>query len=80
MRRHPLAAFFTLAYLGSWLLWSPRWRSRSGTVQEEPGWRGFALPRMQRPMHPVSATVGLVVVHTFWHAPPFLTREWDTAR
>lgn len=51
-----------------------------GPLQEEPGWRGFALPRMQRSMHPLMAAVGLGVVHTFWHAPLFLTQEWDTAR
>ncbi|MCT1460381.1 CPBP family intramembrane metalloprotease [Aestuariimicrobium sp. p3-SID1156] len=51
-----------------------------GPIQEEPGWRGFALPRMQRSMHPLAAAVGLGVVHTFWHAPLFLTQEWDTAR
>lgn len=51
-----------------------------GPVQEEPGWRGFALPRMQTSMHPLAAAVGLGVVHTFWHAPLFLTQEWDTAR
>lgn len=51
-----------------------------GPLQEEPGWRGFALPRMQRSMRPLPAAVGLGVVHTFWHAPLFLTEEWDTAR
>lgn len=51
-----------------------------GPLQEEPGWRGFALPRMQESMHPFLAAVGLGTVHTFWHAPLFLTDEWDTAR
>ena len=51
-----------------------------GPIQEEPGWRGFALPRLQGSMHPLSAAVGLGVVHTFWHAPLFLTEEWDTSR
>ena len=47
-----------------------------GPLQEEPGWRGFALPRMQESMHPLVAAVGLGAVHTFWHAPLFLTDEW----
>lgn len=51
-----------------------------GPLQEEPGWRGFALPRMQESMHPLVAAVGLGTVHTLWHAPLFLTDEWDTAR
>lgn len=51
-----------------------------GPLQEEPGWRGFALPRLQESMHPLLAAVGLGTVHTFWHAPLFLTDEWDTAR
>lgn len=51
-----------------------------GPLQEEPGWRGFALPRMQASMHPLAAAAGLGVVHTLWHAPLFLTQEWDTAR
>ncbi|WP_326475361.1 CPBP family intramembrane glutamic endopeptidase [Corynebacterium pseudodiphtheriticum] len=54
----------------------PRGRPAPGGA----GWRGFALPRMQRSMHPLTAAVGLGVVHTFWHAPLFLTQEWDTAR
>lgn len=51
-----------------------------GPVQEEPGWRGFALPRLQRRLHPLSAALVLGVIHAFWHAPLFLTAEWDTAR
>lgn len=186
IQRRPLAAFFVLAYLGSWVLWSPWWLSKSGIgllpfelsfpaiaginqlglfsgpfasallvtritdgrdgfrsllrgmvqwrahpfwyilalalipaatgvgyllipgttfvaeggiltvlglltttylsyllggpIQEEPGWRGFALPRLQARLSPVAAALALGVIHCFWHAPLFLTSEWDTAR
>ncbi|MGJ3509833.1 CPBP family intramembrane glutamic endopeptidase [Enemella sp. A6] len=51
-----------------------------GPFQEEPGWRGFALPRLQQRLHPVAAAFVLGVIHCCWHAPLFLTDEWDTAR
>ncbi len=36
---------------------------------EEPGWRGFALPRMQRVRTPFAATLLLGVIVAAWHAP-----------
>ena len=54
--------------------------SRGGPLQEEPGWRGYALPRLQRQHHPVIAALIVGVLHCGWHAPLFLTEEWDTAR
>lgn len=51
-----------------------------GPLQEEPGWRGFALPRLQQRLQPTAAAIVLGVVHCVWHAPLFLTREWDTPR
>ncbi|MDR1187214.1 MAG: CPBP family intramembrane metalloprotease [Bifidobacteriaceae bacterium] len=51
-----------------------------GPIQEEPGWRGFALPRLQRRLHPMAAALVVGVIHCFWHAPLFLTAEWDTTR
>jgi membrane protease YdiL (CAAX protease family) len=51
-----------------------------GPIQEEPGWRGFALPRLQQRQHPLSAALVLGIIHCFWHAPLWLTDEWDTAR
>ena len=38
---------------------------------EELGWRGFALPRLQRIMSPKKAMVVLAMVHMFWHLPTF---------
>lgn len=51
-----------------------------GAFAEEPGWRGFALPRLQARFHPLSAALLLGVLWCAWHAPLFLTKEWDTPR
>jgi len=44
-----------------------------GGVDEEVGWRGFALPRMQLRYGPLWGTLFLGVVHCFWHLEEFLT-------
>jgi membrane protease YdiL (CAAX protease family) len=36
---------------------------------EEPGWRGFALPRLQQRYGPVLGTIVLGTLHSFWHLP-----------
>jgi len=36
---------------------------------EEPGWRGFALPALLKWFHPLIATLILGVIHAAWHLP-----------
>ncbi len=40
---------------------------------EEPGWRGFALPRMQKQFGPLLGTLLLGLLWSCWHLPDFLT-------
>ncbi len=43
---------------------------------EEPGWRGFALPRLQDRHGPLLATAVLAVVWASWHLPNVLFGGW----
>ena len=42
------------------------------TWGEEPGWRGFALTRMQKHYHPVLSGLTVGFMHSLWHLPVFL--------
>ncbi len=48
----------------------------SGPLFEEPGWRGFALPRLERDRGPLVGTLILGIVWGAWHLPQFLVPEW----
>jgi membrane protease YdiL (CAAX protease family) len=56
---------YPLYYFGVWF--------GGGGLNEEVGWRGFALPRMQPRYGPLWGTLFLGVVHCFWHLEEFLT-------
>ena len=43
-----------------------------GPIGEDPGWRGFALPRMLERFNPTAAAVLLGVIWAVWHLPAFL--------
>jgi membrane protease YdiL (CAAX protease family) len=43
---------------------------------EEPGWRGFALPALLERFHPILAGVILGIIHATWHLP--IMRHYDT--
>jgi membrane protease YdiL (CAAX protease family) len=43
-----------------------------GPIGEDPGWRGYALPRMLQRFNPAVAALLLGVVWAVWHLPAFL--------
>src|SRR5512134_2696927 len=56
-----------LGVLGVWLL--------TYGLGEETGWRGFALPHLQRNRSAASATLILALLWACWHLPAFFFRD-----
>ncbi|MCR3758260.1 CPBP family intramembrane metalloprotease [Clostridium felsineum] len=45
-----------------------------GPVEEELGWRGFLLPRLQSKFHPILSGIIVGVIWAFWHLPMFFIK------
>ena len=58
---------------GPWLpiFWAGLWKFTAGPW-EEPGWRGFALPRLQDRMDGLRASVFLGLIWGIWHVPAYV--------
>jgi membrane protease YdiL (CAAX protease family) len=49
----------------------------TGATGEEPGWRGFALPRLLERFSPLGAGLLLGVLWSFWHLPLWFTTGYS---
>jgi uncharacterized protein len=49
-----------------------------GPIFEEPGWRGFALSRLEAQIGPLPAALLLGVIWAAWHLPMFFYPGWTT--
>jgi uncharacterized protein len=47
-----------------------------GPLGEEPGWRGFALPRLQLLRGPLAGSITLGILWASWHLPLFWSGVW----
>src|SRR5919112_896079 len=63
---------YVLSYLGSFVLVT----ILGGPLFEEPGWRGFPLPRLQPLYGPLAGTLIVGLMWGLWHLPEFLVPSW----
>lgn len=50
-----------------------------GPLGEEPGWRGYALPRLEQRFGPLGASLLIGLVWVGWHLPLFLVPGWTSS-
>ena len=50
-----------------------------GPLGEEPGWRGYALPRLEARVGPIRASLLVGILWVGWHAPLFLIPGWTSS-
>jgi membrane protease YdiL (CAAX protease family) len=50
-----------------------------GPLGEEPGWRGYALPRLESAFGPVRGSLLLGLLWTGWHLPLFFYPGWTSS-
>jgi membrane protease YdiL (CAAX protease family) len=51
----------------------------AGPLGEEPGWRGYALPRLQAVLGPMTASLVVGCLWSAWHLPLFLITGWTSS-
>ena len=51
-----------------------------GIWGEEVGWRGFALPQLQKKYHPILASLILGAIWAVWHLPAFFVENSPQAQ
>jgi membrane protease YdiL (CAAX protease family) len=50
-----------------------------GPIGEEPGWRGYALPRLEAAFGAIPGTLILAVLWALWHLPLFFYPNWTSS-
>jgi uncharacterized protein len=66
----------TVAWADVAILFALRWiNPLDGPLGEEPGWRGFALPRLQATRSPLASAAILGVLAAVWHLPLIFSAE-----
>jgi uncharacterized protein len=50
-----------------------------GPLGEEPGWRGYALPRLEQALGPVRASLVVGLFWAGWHLPLFFYPGWTSS-
>jgi len=73
-----MAALLALGprYVPTYLVWFVIITIIGGPLLEEPGWRGFALPRLQPRRGPLLGTLILGLLWGLRHLPEFLVPAW----